>query len=471
MRLSHRFLRLTAILGICLGVLMSAVSGAGAQVPRTISTVASFDPATQSHPGACSQDTLDVSKAVSDLGANGVLGQYASLVGVHATGAALRSGMRETLVVVKVAQSAVTANHGCTTYGLVFPVGSRTLTVGETVGVALPQRLRASICSGPGKGCKQTALDVRTVFPTNCWNLNQGAVKVWVYVRAPKPKPKPKPKPTKPKLETAKPSAHVDFACGTGTAGTSTVTLSNASGASARASFKVDGKSYGPLAAGHSIEVSIPLRSNGELRLLVTSGGQTLVDESVPADPCPAAVPSASAALNCSAGGVVVTLNNGAAATNDASFLVNGTTYGPVAPGASLTVTVTAAPGTVTQLTVSSGSVVLLGGETYTNSCAADPSALAVAVCQQNRFFGGGTLELQLSDGVSATLPANFSVTVTGNTTAGYGPTTVGPVAIGADQTLQLPIDGTGNAITVTVDSGAMHYSQVLTGCPVQQLE
>ncbi|MGH3263544.1 MAG: hypothetical protein ACRDNS_16295, partial [Trebonia sp.] len=106
----------------CAAILLQASAGATAAIKRTPFT---YDPATQSHPGACSQDTLNVAEAVSDLSANGVLGQYASLVGVHATGRALNTRMRQTLVVLRVAANTVTANHGCTTDGLIFSVGPR----------------------------------------------------------------------------------------------------------------------------------------------------------------------------------------------------------------------------------------------------------------------------------------------------------------------------------------------------------
>ena len=42
----------------------------------------------------------------------------------------------------------------------------------------------------------------------------------------------------------------------------------------------------------------------------------------------------------------------------------------------------------------------------------------------------GGVLVVQLSNAANATLPASFTVTATGTTTAGYGPTAIGPLAL-----------------------------------------
>lgn len=429
----------------------------------------SYDPLTQSHPGACSRDTLDVGDAVTDLSANGVLGHYAALVGVHATGAALLGQMRRKLVVVPVASRAVTANHGCTTDGLIFPTGPRTLTPGEAVGVALSAKLRASLCSAASRDCERKLLTVHAVFPTNCWNLNQGTVRVIVHVRKPvpvKPVPKPKPKPTaKPVLMVTKPSARLTTTCGVGNAGGSTVTLANGSGANHGATFVLSGRRYGPVRPGHRITVKVALAAGTSVRVRVSSGGQQLLDQSVPADPCPASVPAASAVLSCSAGGVVVTLSNAANATDDASFELNGASYGPLAPGASRTVTVAVAPGSEGTVTVTSGGKTLLSGSAYSNSCGAAPSALAFVGCSVAPG-GGGALAIQLTDGASAALPAQFTVTATGNTRSGYGPATVGPVQVGATKTLQLPVDASDSQVQVTVDSGGVQlFNQTFPGC------
>ena len=472
----------------CAAILLQASVGATAAIKRTPLT---YNPATQSHPGACSQDTLNVGQAVGDLSANGVLGQYAALVGVHATGSALTTDMKQTLTVLKVLKTTVTANHGCTTYGIIFPTGSRTLTAGETVGVALPASIRAKLCGASTAGCVRKVLTEHTVFPTNCWNLDQGNVKVAVYLHkpklkpkpTPKPKPKPKPKPTtKAKVKLAQPSAHAASTCGVNNPGFETVTLNNGASATAAATFELNGKSYGPVAAGKSLTVTVGLAS-GNTALKVSSGGDVLLNQSVPADQCPAAptptptpstpaptapAPTATAVLSCSAGGVIVTLSNGAAATAVASFDVNGTTYGPLNPGGTETVTVPVTPGASGKLTVTSGSSTLLNAS-YSNTCSAGPVAAFVGLfCGGGGDDGtaGGVLVVQLSNAADATLPASFTVTATGTTTAGYGPTTIGPLAAGASDTVLIPVDASGNPITASVTSAGMQpVSQTFSGC------
>lgn len=461
MRLTKTVALTCAALCACAAILLQLSAGATAAARHALPP---FDPATQSHPGACSQNTLDVTRAVSDLSANGILGQYAAMVGVHATGSRLRTQMRQTLVVLRVAGTTTTANHGCTTDGVIFPVGPRTLTRGETVGVALPAKLRATLCRGSASGCLRKVLTVHTVFPTNCWNLDTGTIRVVVYVHRPHAK-------TKAKVLLSKPSAHVSTACGTGNSGTSTVTLRNGSGASASADFVVNGKHYGPVRPGHSVAVQIALGS-GSTAVRVSSGGEVLVNQQVPADPCPVPpppakpVPSASAVLSCAAGGVVVTLSNAAGATADATFQVNGTSYGPLAPGTSRTVTIAVPSGQSATVTVTSGGTALLSGAAYANSCTSAPSALADVRCTPPFTSGGGTLVVQLANGAGAALPATFTVTAVGNTTAGYGPTTTGPLAVGGTQTLDIPVDGSGASVTVTITSGGTQLlNEVLVGC------
>ncbi|MGH2861405.1 MAG: hypothetical protein ACRDLT_07845, partial [Solirubrobacteraceae bacterium] len=487
-------------------ILLQASVGATAAIKRTPLT---YDPATQSHPGACSQDTLNVGQAVGDLSANGVLGQYAVLVGVHATGSALTADMKQTLTVLKVLKTTVTANHGCTTYGVIFRVGQRTLTKGETVGVALPASIRAKLCRGPAAGCRRRVLTERTVFPTNCWNLDQGNVQVAVYLHKPKPKPNPKPKPkptpkptpkpkptTKAKVKLARPSAHAASTCGVNGPGYETLTLSNGAGATAAATFEVNGKGYGPVAAGKSLTVTVGLAS-GNTALKVSSGGDVLLHQSVPSDQCPVApasppvaptsppvaptsppvaptsAPMATAALSCQAGGVIVTLSNGAAATAVASFDVNGTTYGPLNPGATETVTVPVSSGATGKLTVTSGTSTLINGASYIDSCAAHAGATFVGLFCTPTFGeaefppGGGVLVVQLMNAADATLPASFTVSATGSTTAGYGPATIGPLAAGGSQTLLIPVDASGNTITLSVTSGGVPVAggvQTITG-------
>lgn len=458
-----------ATLCACVALLAGLSAAAGAATPHT---PLNYDPATQSHRGACSQDTLNVATAVGDLNANGVLGHYASIVGVHATGSALLTQMRATLMVLPVASQTVTANHGCTTDGVIFPAGPRTLTKGETVAVAVPAKLRAHMCSGPAPDCRREVLSVHTVFPTNCWNLNQGTIGVVIYVHKPRAK-------TRAQVRRARASAQVTTACGVGNAGTADVTLSNALGASARALFLVNGRRYGPLAAGHSLEIPVALRSAGYVSIRVSSDGELLVSQRVPANACPAPAPAptprpapaASAALVCGAGGVVVTLANAAGATAEASFDVNGTTYGPLAPGSSQVVTVATTPGSATTLTVSSGGQTLLNGTSYSDSCGAAPSALATAACASSALdiSGGGAIQVTLSNGADASLPATFTVAATGNTSSGFGPQSVGPVAPGASETILIPIDLSGSSGTVTVSSGGKQLlDQPFTGCTFQ---
>lgn len=461
-----------AVLGACAAILLALSAGATAAAPRT---PAVYDAATQSHPGACSRTTLNVPQAVGDLSANGVLGQYAVLVGVHDTGAALRAQMTRTLVVLRVASTTVTSNHGCTTDGVIFSVGSRTLTAGETVGVGLPGSIRAKLCRGSTAGCERRVLTEHTVFPTNCWNLDQGSVRLVVYLHKPHARPKHKQK-AKATVELPRPSASVRSTCGTGNAGTSTVTLRNGRGATAAAAFVVNGKHYGPVAAGHSISVRIAL-STGTTGIRVSSGGNLLVDQRVPADDCPAPAPTAKAALSCAAGGVVVTLSNAPTATADATFLVNGTSYGPLAPGATTTIIVPVAAGASGQLTVTSGGRALLGSNSYTNSCSAAGAAAFVGeFCvppgSEGGGAGGGVLVVQLSNGSAATLPASFSVTATGTSSSGYGPATIGPLAAGASQTLLIPIDASGSPVTLTVSSGGtvLLATGPLSGCPRSQV-
>ncbi len=476
MRLTKAVLSVSALVCACVAALLLAGSGAAASVnPANLP----FDPATQSHPGACSQNTLSVPHAVSDLSANGILGHYAEIVGVHATGSALSADMRSTLVVLPVATRAVTANHGCTTDGLIFGVGPRTLTPGEQVGVALPAKLRSRLCRGAARDCERAIIVAHTVFPTNCWNLNQGTVRLVAYVRKPhvrKPtKKKVKPPRAKPVLSVPDPSATVsNVTCGNGNPGTVTVTLANGSAATAKASFIVNGQSYGPLAAGATTTVQLALVASGDLTISVSSGGQMLIDQSAPADYCPASQPSATAALSCSAGGVVVTLSNAAAATQAASFDVNGSAYGPLVPGASQSVTVPVAPGSTGAIMVTSGGHTLLNASSYSNACASAPSALATLSCSQayQFSFAGGTIAVQLANGSGASLPGTFEVSATGNTTAGYGPTTVGPLAIGASRTLLIPVDASGKPVTVTISSGSTQlFSKTFQGCAGQPSE
>jgi hypothetical protein len=84
---------------------------------------------------------------------------------------------------------------------------------------------------------------------------------------------------------------------------------------------------------------------------------------------------------------------------------------------------------------------------------------------------GGGVLVVQLSNGTDATLPASFTVSATGTTSLGYGPTTVGPLAPGGGETLLIPVDASGNTITFSVSSGGTQLAggqSITGGCPSQ---
>jgi hypothetical protein len=391
-----------------------------------------------------------------------VLGAYARAIGVPTIGGSLVAEMKKALAVGVLRRVTVTANHGCDGYGGIFPVGGRTLYAGETVGVKVPARWRA--CAPRAAGCHAVALVAHAVFPTNCWNLNTGTIPVLVYVHRVHHKAKPKPKP-KPKL--ADPAASAALSC---TSGGVVVTLSNGATATAPASFEVNGVAYGPVAAGATQAVTIAIAAGSSTELTVSSGGRVLIDGQAFTNTCttaPSAVPSATAAVNCAAGGVVVTLSNGASATDPASFSVNGTDYGPVAPGTSETATVTAAAGTTVIVTVISGYQVLIDNQPYTNSCTAPvpkPSAIASLTCG----FTAGTLTVTLSNGSLATAPASFTVSTSENGSVAFGPDSYGPIAPGADQAEQVPVDDSGYDLTLTVTSGG---TTILTqtfagGCP-----
>lgn len=443
-----------------------------------------YNPASQSHWGACSRTTTNVAQAVGDLQANGVLAQYAQLIGVHASAAQLPAQMRKQLTVVPVARPVTTANHGCTDTGLVFGVGPRVLSRGESVGVKLPASVRAHMCTGSHSDCRRTVVTLHIVFPTNCWNLNTGTIPVVVYVHRPKPKPKPTPKPKpKPKPTTsaataiAQPSATTALSC---SAGGVVVTLSNAAAATASADYEVNGKAYGPLAPGQQLQVTIAVSPGDSAVVTVSANGTTLISHRSISNTCatPTPQPAATATMSCSAGGVVVTLSNGASATADASFDVNGASYGPLAPGASQAVTLPLSFGATVQVTVSSGTATLISDQSFTDVCAALPQRSVALYCTYgeesevvpaNQLDGPsyGTLVVVLGDAPGATLPASFTVTVTGNTVAGFGPTTLGPIAPGGSLTEDIPVDGSGSDVTVTITSGGLtiYANTFIRGC------
>ncbi len=185
---------------VLLGVLLTFASFVVASASAN-----AFNPATQSHWGACARETDRVALAVRDYAANGVAVDFARLVGLHGSGAAAVRQLRRSLVVGSVESGVVTQNHGCDGTGDWFAVGPRALERGEQVGVRLSQALRRRACVRSHLGCRPITVDAHVVFPTNCWNPNMGAVRVVVYVHRrhpPRPKPKPKRKP-KPRNEVA----------------------------------------------------------------------------------------------------------------------------------------------------------------------------------------------------------------------------------------------------------------------------
>lgn len=257
---------------------------------------ASYNPATQSHRGACSQNTLNVSHAVADLNANHVLAQYASLIGVGARNGKLARAMRRALIVGRVQRTVTTANHGCTTTGVIFSVGPRTLHAGETVGVRLPPKYVGHACRGSHRGCKRLVVTRSVVLPTNCWNVNFGRVSVVIWVRPPRP-PKTTPVIVVPKVPM--PTVSANLTCNppmTG-GGTLTMVLSNGAKATLGADFKitVSGNStsgfgptgFGPLAPGKSLTETIPVDTSGNnVVVTVVSGGKTLLSSTYPGG-CP----------------------------------------------------------------------------------------------------------------------------------------------------------------------------------------
>lgn len=248
-----------------------------------------FDPATQSHEGACARETTSVAQAVHDYVANGVLADFAHLVGLHGSPHALESAMRAQLVVARIQHRVVTANHGCDGEGHWFAVGPRTLHIGEQAGVRVPAKLRARLCLRSHRDCRRIVVNESVVFPITCWNPNFGQVSVVLYVHRRKPRhhlrpvkerapPAPAPAPPAPIL-IADPSATASqIACSAGSeAGDVVVRLSNGASATASASFVVDGGSHGPIAAGQSEEVKIPLASGEQVTITVVSGSTTLI--------------------------------------------------------------------------------------------------------------------------------------------------------------------------------------------------
>lgn len=352
--------------------------------------------------------------AVDDYAANGVLTDFAHLVGFHGSVKALTKQMRKRLVVAPVLSKVVTANHGCNGEGEWFAVGPRTLNRGELVGVKVPAKLRAHLCGRlRHKGCKRVVLSAKTVFPITCWNPNMGSVKVVLYIHR-KKKRKSKHH-VKPKKEEAAPTPE---------------------------------------------EKPAPEKPVPSL------------PEAVVTTPAPAAA----AVLQCGEGGYVsVTLSNASSATADASFLVNGTSHGPFAPGGSESAKLPLAPGESLTLTVISGSQTLIAAQQITNTCKAEPTvSFKPLVCReeeseyeyepgQKESFPTGEAEVTvvLSNSAGATLPASFLVEWTKPATELEGPKATsesyGPLAPGESKELMLITEARSGVTPVKVFSPAGH--------------
>jgi hypothetical protein len=403
------------------------------------STASAFNPATQSHLGACAVSTDNIPLAVSNLQANDVLAPVAAALGLAPT----VNDLKKWLVIGVVKHLTVTDNHGCDGFGGFFGVGGRTLFGGEHVGVRVPANLRKRACIHPGGNCVPITIVASVVLPTNCWNINTGPVVVTIYVH---PKPKPK---------VAKPSATASFSCSAG--GVIVVRLSNARNATASASFTINGIHYGALKPGHSETLTFYGGGNGaSTTVTVRSGKRVLIDRKRFTNSCvgpPVPKPTAQAALDCSVanGQIVVTLTNATTATGPATFNVNGVNYGPVAPGKSLQVPISVSRGSSATITVTSGGKTLVS-QSITNDCTV-PSATAELACDLEN--PGGTITVTFANGASAKGPATFVVTATGANTQTFNGT-YGPVSPGG--TLQLPITFQnpfpGQDIHVVVTSG-----------------
>lgn len=352
-----------------------------------------FDPATQSHEGACARETVNVAQAVHDYAANGVLADFAQLLGIHGSAGSLGGKMRRQLVVARVRSRVVTANHGCDGQGHWFAVGPRTLYAGEQVGVSVPGKLRSRLCLGSHRGCKRLVLKESVVLPITCWNPNLGSVSVVLYVRVPKPKHTVKPAkevaaptPTPPAPTPPAPTPVADPAavaaqqqCSEGAA--VVVTLSNGTSATAPASFVVNGVSHGPILAGASEKVTIaPASPGSSVSVTVVSGSSTLIDAESFMNTCvPKPAAKATFVEACQQKQdydteYEVELTNEASATWPATFKLEWTgpeekletaEYGPLAPGKTEKVFIVVGPppspgGFEGELKVSSAGSILL---------------------------------------------------------------------------------------------------------------
>ncbi|MHB1538836.1 MAG: hypothetical protein ACYCUM_08525 [Solirubrobacteraceae bacterium] len=365
-----------------------------------------FNPGTQSHEGACARETTRVAQAVHDYARNGVLSDFARLVGASAPAGALARTMDARLVVGSVAHAVVTANHGCDGAGDWFAVGPRTLTAGERAGIAVAPKLRRLLCLRSRRRCRRIVVEASTVFPVNCWNPNVGRVDVALYVHRRKRRPKRRVEPVR---EGGKPKS------------------------------KPKRRSTPPTPAPLT---PAPLPSTPAP---VSRPAPTPTPTPTPI-PTPTADPAASAAqLSCSEGAsVVVTLSNGASATASATFVVDGANHGPIAAGGSEQVRIpVSSPGAKVVVTVTSSSKTLIARETFTNGCVAKPFAKATLVqgCVTTEPTGESLneYEIELLNEAGATWPATFEL----EWTAGKGRVEAkeyGPLAAGESEKVEIDL-------------------------------
>jgi len=137
----------------------------------------------QAHKGACARGGDNISVNVHDFAANGVVGQFGSAMGIKSFNGSVTKQVISQLVIGKVAVSVTTKNHGCDGSGGVFGAGGRALFKGEHVAVKVPASIGKSACAHPGeKGCVPKEITVTQGFPTSCWNLNTGKIRVVIWV-------------------------------------------------------------------------------------------------------------------------------------------------------------------------------------------------------------------------------------------------------------------------------------------------
>lgn len=153
---------------------------------------ASATNAHQDHRGACARSTTSISKGLSDLKYNGVLGKFAKQFGIKSIDGSLTQQLKNQLTVGTVASATNTNNSGCDGQGHTFGAGKRTLYKGEHVIVRVPAKYGKDVCNGSHAGCKQITITVTFLLPGSCWNGNTGKVKVKIFVKKIKvQKPKP----------------------------------------------------------------------------------------------------------------------------------------------------------------------------------------------------------------------------------------------------------------------------------------